>query len=90
MCAERNYAIDFVGVAEIAKMAGVSRSVVNMWTERYRRGGWTRYHSVIPPFPEVAFSLGMGRGWWRGDIADWLKTLKEARARDTYRRSHVG
>lgn len=49
-----------VGLAEIAKMAGVQRETVQAWTERHAS------------FPVPAETLAMGRVWWRSDIAAWL------------------
>jgi len=56
---------DLVGVAEIARRAGVAWGTVQSWRRRH------------PDFPAPAARLDMGPVWWWSDVARW--TSRERR-----------
>lgn len=56
---------DLVGVAEIARRAGVAWSTVQSWRRRHR------------DFPAPVKKLDMGPVWWWSDVARW--TARERR-----------
>lgn len=60
--AELRQYLGLVGPAEIAKRAGVSRTMVNKWRERF------------PDFPEPIAELDMGPIWRWVDVEPWIKT----------------
>lgn len=58
-----NY-LGLVGPAEIAEKAGVSRTMVNKWRERF------------DDFPEPLVTLKMGPLWAWADVEPWIKAQR--------------
>lgn len=55
-----------VGVAEIAKLSGVTPQAVTNWRRRHA------------DFPEPLAELKSGPVWWNIDIVRWLKERKKS------------
>jgi predicted DNA-binding transcriptional regulator AlpA len=73
----------YVGVAEIAKMAGVTSAAVCNWRKRYLT------------FPKPVVDLRLGPVWSHFEISYWLQMYKSGGSgklllKDTERRLRIG